>query len=413
MKKIMYPLNDGTSVSLDEFNSWHFNKQHAKTRPLAELQEIRKKVTLANQREVNTPFGIFKSVKDAVDKTGMSYGKLRGKLLNELETDYFYTKSKPADENKKINYVLKRENKVTVTPLGTFKSKSKAAEAHGLNKSTLGRLMTANPMEYYFLSEGPKEIVIVDKIRKETTRAVNTPFGTFHSINEAIIHTSLPYLRLRRYLLSTEHPEYSYVKTHSGNEKREPRIPTAEELDAMRIRRGMAHRRAVNTPKGQFETVREAINVLGITKDALRDLCLNTAYPLYSYVNPTKKDLAQQYHKVYKGGPKKTVTPIGTYATKGLAAKALGISYEDLDRMIKLQPKKYYYSEDNVNIGIRKAHNPALYHPTKGYRLPKEYMTPTGPYPSKLQACKDYGLSAIEFDYLMEKHPKDFYKMKK
>lgn len=254
---------------------------------------------------------------------------------------------------------------------------------------------------------------IVDKIRKKTSRAVNTPIGTFDSINEAILQTQLPYSRLRRFLLSTEHPEYSYVNTYAENVKRPPKVPTRAELDATRIRRGMAHRRAVNTPKGQFETVREAIKVLGITKDALRNLCLNTAYPLYSFVNPTKKDLAQQYHRVYKGGPKKTVTPIGTFDTKGLAAKALGVTYDEMSYLIKTQPKKYYYSEDNVNIGIRKAHDPALYHPTKGYRLPKEYMTPTGPYPSKLQACKDYGLSANEFDYLMKKHPKDFYKIKK
>jgi hypothetical protein len=254
---------------------------------------------------------------------------------------------------------------------------------------------------------------ITDKTKLKTSRPINTPFGPFPSIREALIQTGIPYYQLRRFLLSTEHPEYSYVKTYIGNEKRDPKVPTEEELDATRIKRGMAHRRAVNTPKGQFATCREAIKALGITKDALRDLCLNTAYPQYSYVNPTKKDLAQQYHRVYKGGPKKTVTPIGTFATKGLAAKALGISYHEIGYLIKTQPKKYYYSEDNVNIGIRKAHDPALYHPTKGYRLPKVFMTPAGPYPSKLQVRKDFGLSVEEFDYLMNKYPRDFFKIKK
>lgn len=251
------------------------------------------------------------------------------------------------------------------------------------------------------------------KIAKNRIRAVITPYGKFDSISEAASSIGIPYSRIRKFLLSPEIQDYRLVNPTSKDVLPQKKEKTLEELDAMRIRRGMAHRRAVNTPKGQFETVREAIKVLGITKDALRDLCLNTAYPLYSYVNPTKKDLAQQYHKVYKGGPKKTVTPIGTFATKGLAAKALGVSYEEMDRLIKLQPKKYYYSDETLNIGVRKVHDPALYHPTKGYRLPKEYMTPTGPYPSKLQASKDYGLSAKEFDYLMEKHPKDFYKMKK
>ena len=251
------------------------------------------------------------------------------------------------------------------------------------------------------------------KIAKNRTRAVNTPCGKFKSISEAASSIGIPYSRMRKFLLSPEFPEYNLVNLTSKDVLPQKKEKTLEELDAMRIRRGMAHRRAVNTPKGQFETVRLAIKVLGITKDALRNLCLNTAYPLYSYVNPTAKDLAQQYHKVYKSGFKKTVTPIGTFNTKGLAAKAFGVTYDEISFLIKTQPKKYYYSEDNVNIGIRKAHDPALYHPTKGYRLPKEYMTPTGPYPSKLQACKDYGLSVNEFDYLMEKHPKDFYKMKK
>jgi hypothetical protein len=185
-----------------------------------------------------------------------------------------------------------------------------------------------------------------------------------------------------------------------------------EEKKAISAKMGLTKRRAVNTPIGQFSTVNEAVKALGITKDGLRDLILNTAYPKYSYVNPTQKDIDKQFHRVYKGGPKKTVTPIGTYATKGLAAKALGISYDDLDRLIKLKPKKYYYSEDTLNIGIRKAHDPALYHLTKGYRLPKIFMTPTGPFPSKLQACKTYGLSDMEMDVLMKDHPKDFYKIR-
>jgi len=93
------------------------------------------------------------------------------------------------------------------------------------------------PKKQEFKTRPLNEIrAIVDKIRKKTSRPINTPIGTFESINEAIIQTGLPYSRLRRYLLSTEHPEYSYVKEYSGNEKREPKIPTEEDLDATRIR---------------------------------------------------------------------------------------------------------------------------------------------------------------------------------
>lgn len=361
----MVNLNDGTSVSLEEFNSWHFNKQHAKTRPLEELREIRKKASLINQREVSTPFGIFKSIRDAVNKTDMTFYTLRSKIFNESENEYYFTKSKPEDESKKFNKVIKIINKETVTPLGTFKSKAKAAEAHGLNKSTFGRLMTANPMEYYLLSEGPKEKEIDIKVKK---------------------------LRI----------------------KKEPKKKlTKEERKVIALKVGFKKRKAINTPKGKFTSLTEAVKALGITKDALRSLCLNTAYPLYSYVNPTAKDIANQFHRVYKAGPKVTVTPIGTYATKGLAAKALGISFGDLDRLIRLQPKKYYYFDvvlkDSPQIIPEKNYN----HPTKSNRLSIKYMTPTGPYPSKSQACNDYGLSAKELDHLIKNHPKDFYKIKK
>jgi hypothetical protein len=122
-----------------------------------------------------------------------------------------------------------------------------------------------------------------------------------------------------------------------------------EELHASRIRRGMAHRRAVNTPLGRFETMGEAVKALGITKDALRKLLLNTAYPKYSFVNPTQKELSEQFHKVYKVGPKKTVTPIGIFKSKIAAANALGILKDQLGKLMLTNPSEYYYAEDNVN----------------------------------------------------------------
>jgi hypothetical protein len=185
-----------------------------------------------------------------------------------------------------------------------------------------------------------------------------------------------------------------------------------EEKKATLAKMGLTKRKAVNTPIGQFATVNEAVKALGITKDKLRQLILNTAYPKYSYVNPSPSDIAKQFHKVYNVGPKKTVTPIGTFPTKIAAANALGILKDQLGKLMLTNPKEYYYSSDNINIGIKKVRDPALYHPTKGYRLPKIFMTPTGPYPSKLQACLAYGLTNIEMDVLMKDHPNDFFKIR-
>lgn len=185
-----------------------------------------------------------------------------------------------------------------------------------------------------------------------------------------------------------------------------------EEKKAIVAKMGLTKRKAVNTPIGQFATVNEAVKALGITKDKLRQLILNTAYPKYTYVNPSQSDISKQFHKVYNVGPKKTVTPIGTFPSKISAAKALGILKDQLGKLMLTNPNEYYYSEENINVGIKKVHDPALYHPTKGYRLPKIFMTPTGPYPSKLQACLSYGLSNSEMDVLMKDHPDDFYKIR-
>jgi hypothetical protein len=205
--------------------------------------------------------------------------------------------------------------------------------------------------EFVTWASGKQNLMTIPvKIKNEAitkrSRKINTPLGTFASMKEAITQTEIPYARLRRYLLSTVHPEYSYVTLKSKDLEQQINAPTHDELEATRIRRGMAHRHAVNTPKGQYVTLREATKALGISKDALRKLCLNTAYPKYSYVNPTAKDLANQYHKVYKVGRKTTVTPIGTFKSKITAANALGILKDQLGKLMKTNPHEYYYSDD-------------------------------------------------------------------
>ena len=270
------------------------------------------------------------------------------------------------------------------------------------------------PKRQEFKTRPLEEIIaIADKIRKKNNRSIITPIGTFASMEEAILQTQIPYARLRKYLLSVLRPEYSYVNLEPKDIEQQIKQPTIDELDATRIRRGMAHRRAVNTPIGQFSTVNEAVKNLGITKDALRNLIRNTAYSKYSYVNPTPSDISKQFHKVYNVGPKKTVTPIGIFPSKIAAANALGLLKDQLGKLMLNNPDQYYYSSDNINVGKKKEHDSALFHPTKGYRLPKVYMTPTGPYPSKLQVALDYGLSVDEIDFLMNKNPIDFYKIKK
>ena len=55
MKKPMVKLNDGTKVPLEEFNSWHYVKQWAKTRPIEEQKKIVAERIERTKRAVNTP----------------------------------------------------------------------------------------------------------------------------------------------------------------------------------------------------------------------------------------------------------------------------------------------------------------------------------------------------------------------
>ena len=255
---------------------------------------------------------------------------------------------------------------------------------------------------------------IIDKRRYRHSRSVITPIGQFLSVTDAAVKLGIPYSRLRKYLLGKEYPDYSFVNPTSRDleQQGDAPPPTKEELDATRIRRGMAHRRAIITPKGEFATVNEAVKAHGITKDALRKLVLNTAYPDYRYVNPTPQDIAKQFHKVYKVGPKKTVTPIGTFKSKIAAAIALGILKDQLGKLMRTNPHEYYYADDNVN----RSHeflNISGIDPVRGYRLEKNIMTPLGTFPSKIQAALAYFMPSKQFDVLLELEPDNFYYIKK
>jgi len=423
MTKPMVMLNDGTQVPLEIFITWHPTKQNRKTRPIEEVNATIEKVAVKNRRAVNTPLGQFRSVKDARNAVKMSTAVFRCYLLNTAYPEYSYVNPEPNDIENQFHKIYKIFSKTTVTPLGTFKSKAKAAEAHGLSTGEFGRLMTHHSDEYYYLSDGPNNRKTTKKLRKERVktiangrmahcRAVITPIGQFPSIADAAILLGIPYCRLRKYLLSAEYPDYSFVNPNSKDLARQIRAPTPDDLDATRIRRGMAHRRAVITPKGQFASVNEAAKALGISKGVLRYFCLNTAYPKYSYVNPTIQEIAKQFHKVHKVGPKKTVTPIGTFKSKIAAANALGILKDQLGKLMTTNPNEYYYAEDSVN----RSHeflNVSGIDPVKGYRLPKVIMTPSGPFPSKLQAALAYFMPSKQFDVLLELEPDKFYFIKR
>jgi hypothetical protein len=170
--------------------------------------------------------------------------------------------------------------------------------------------------------------------------------------------------------------------------------------------------KGVITPKGVFSNMSEAVKALGISNPTLKSLCLNTAYPNYQIINPSARDLAKQFHKEHKAGSKKTITPIGSFDTMKSAAKALGISVDILRNYIKHDKKNYYYSKENLFVGVRKVHDPSDFHPALGYRLAKKVMTPAGMYRTRPQAARAFGLLTEEMKLLMKLNPEDFYFIK-
>jgi len=270
------------------------------------------------------------------------------------------------------------------------------------------------PKRQEFKTRPLEEIkAISDKIKIRNQRAVNTPLGRFSSMTEAIEKTKIRYARLRSLLLNPDNSEYSYVISKPEDLEYLPKkLQTPDQRKAVSAIVGLTKRRAVNTPTGQFSSVNEAAKALSIAKGVLRYFCLNTAYPKYSYVNPTPQEIAKQFYKVHKVGPKKTVTPIGTFKSKIAAANALGILKDQLGKLMTTNPNEYYYAEDSVN----RSHeflNVSGIDPVKGYRLPKVIMTPSGPFPSKLQAALAYFMPSKQFDVLLELEPDKFYFIKR
>jgi hypothetical protein len=94
------------------------------------------------------------------------------------------------------------------------------------------------------------------------------------------------------------------------------------------------------------------------------------------------------------------------------AARSLNISVEALGKLLKNDKKNYYFSEDNLFVGLRKKHDPSLFHPTKGYRIPKKVMTPIGIFSTRPKAARAFGLLTEEMKFLMNLNPEDFYYIK-
>lgn len=227
MKKPMYKLNDGTSVSLEEFNSWSARKQTIKTRPIEEKKAIYKRVAEANRRAVKTPIGVFSSISEAVEKTGITISRLRRLLFSEAFPEYSILNAREKDEKRVIPKISQKEK-----------------EARQKNKAFTRR------------------------------RSIITPKGEFQSVTAASIALKLWRGQLTRLLQNPNHPEYRYSDSKPQISENKP---TLKPNKTERVRRPDE----VMTPKGHFVTKIQAALAYNISSKELEKLFISKPEKYY------------------------------------------------------------------------------------------------------------------------------------
>ena len=200
-------------------------------------------------------------------------------------------------------------------------------------------------------------------------------------------------------------PLENFIKWHSSKQ-RNWTMPL-EEKAAIIAKIALTKRKAVITPLGEFERFKDAVKAHGIVPAGLRSLIHNTAYPEYTYANPKHINPAKAFHKIYRIGPKKTTTPIGTFRSKIAAANALGLLKDQLGNLMLTNPQEYYFAEGGVNKSIRISNIPKNYKPSKIYKKTLRR------FPLKFQSARVYALPLEQFNSLLIFHPDEFYNIKR
>jgi hypothetical protein len=227
MAKPMVKLNDGTKIPLEVFVTWSAIKQTNMTMPIEEKIARYSKVADKHRRTVQTPMGIFKSIKEAVTQTGITISRLRRLLYSEEFPDYKILNSIPDDDKRVIKHLSKKEK-----------------EARQANKGISRR------------------------------RSIITPKGEFPSVTAASIALKLWRGQLTRLLQNPEHPEFRYSDS-------KPQIPEKKPpLKANKTERVRSPDQVV-TPKGHFVTKIQADLAHNISSKELEELFVSNPNKYY------------------------------------------------------------------------------------------------------------------------------------
>lgn len=306
MKKPTVKLNDGTTVPLEIFITWHHVKQWAKTRPLEEQRKIVAERAERTKRAVNTPLGRFKSVAEAAKKHNLNTVQLRQLIRNTAFPEYSYVVPKPRDaqyEFYELEKPIIQPIDTIVTPLGKFPTKRAAERAHGITKTRLNNLLKKDSEHYYYIEVGPKPNPLpLPKIQKPKKPQAKKPRLSPEAYKEAI------------------------------------------------AKRAKAQLREVITPFGNFESLEKAADFLGVRANFVRRLIHNTAYPEYTYANPNHISKNKLHYKIKTLFPTLLVTPFGTFASKRKIHNEIGITYKEILYLMDKHPKEFYIIYKNEKL---------------------------------------------------------------
>jgi len=331
-------LSDGSYVTLDEFITWSAQRQGARLMPIETRQKIANAVRVTH-RPVITPKGEFRSARAATIELGIHLNTLTRRIFDLDNPDYRYVTEKPEDIPKYFHSSLTDAPRKIITPLGEFANLKLATKAIGIAEATLKRLIydTTNTSFRYAVERQEDANKKFDgKARKkerilQKTRAVITPKGRFESLSIASEAYGMGVDVLRRYVFNTAYPEFKY-------EKEEPRdkekyfhkiMPKAFQKQTVFVR----------TPKGDFDSIQLAANAYGIEWHQMNRMVGSKLHSEFYKIEPNEmaKPLINTRSK------KKTVTPLGTFNSKIEAIKAHKISRDEFSKLMKSNPKKYYF----------------------------------------------------------------------
>jgi hypothetical protein len=315
----------------------------SKARPLT-VKRARKPIIKPEKkiriyRAVITPKGEFPSIKLASCAHNFSKEKLLKLIYNLDNISYKFAKEVAKDEKK---YYSSDDNKVArkvITPMGEFKTVKDAAKSLRISEVTLKRRVydtTANGYKFKKELSRDKEKYFDASIKKKESalaksRAVITPKGRFESLSSASETFGLGVDVLRRYVFNTAYPEFKYEKEDPRDKEKyfHKVMPKAFQKQTV----------FVKTPKGDFDSIKLAANAYGIEWHQMSRMVGSKSHPDFYKIVPDElvKPLINTKTK------KITVTPLGTFNSKIEAIKTHDISRDQFSKLMRSNPKNYYF----------------------------------------------------------------------